>query len=65
MTVQLDMVSGFISSSGAPLGITISGFIQIPYGGGMTGLVMGDSAGNLWLLQVDTLGRLNTTQVTF
>lgn len=65
MSTQVDFIGSFIASNGAPLGVTINGFTLIPWGGGMGGLVMGDSAGNLWLLQIGTDGRLSTTQVTF
>lgn len=65
MAGQVDFLGSFIASNGAPLGVTLNGFSYIPYGGGMGGLVMGDSAGGLWLLQIGTDGRLTTTPVTF
>jgi len=65
MTVQLDMVKGLIGSNGSPLGIVLDGILYLPYSNANTGLAMQDSAGNIWLLQIDTSGRLSTTQVTF
>ncbi len=65
MPGQVDFLNSFIASNGAPLGVTLNGFTFIPYGGGMGGLVMSDSAGNFWLLQMGTDGRLQTSQVSF
>ena len=65
MTVQLDMVRSLIGSNGAPLGIVLDGILYLPYSNAQGGLAMQDSAGNIWLLQVGTDGRLSTTQVTF
>ena len=65
MAGQIDFLGAFIASNGAPLGIAISGFTLIPWGGGMGGLVMSDANGNFWLMQIDTDGRLSTSQVSF
>lgn len=59
-----DLISGFPSTGGIVIGVTISGFVYIPWASGQGGIVMGDSAGNLWLLQIGTDGRLSTAQIT-
>ncbi len=59
----IDLITGFIGPNGAPLGIVLNGFTKIPYNQG--GIVMEDSTGALWLLQIGTDGRLQTTQVAF
>ena len=59
----IDLISGFIGSNGAPLGVTLNGFTFIPFNQG--GIVMQDSSGALWLLQMNTDGSLLTSQVTF
>lgn len=64
MTIQLDLMSGLIDSSGIQIGYTLNGFLGFAYGNAQTGLLMQDSAGQYWMLQIDTDGRLGTTPVT-
>jgi len=59
-----DLISGFYSTGGTMLGITISGFVFIPWASGQGGIVMSDSAGALWLLTMGTDGRLSTVGIT-
>lgn len=59
------MLSGFYSGTGQQIGLTVGGFCVIPFSSGNGGLIMQDSSLNLWLLTVDTSGRLQTQQVTF
>jgi hypothetical protein len=59
----VDLITGFIGSNGAPLGVTLNGFTFIPFN--QSGIVMADANAVLWLLQIGTDGRLQTSQVTF
>ncbi len=58
-----NLIGQFISSQGQILGLILNGFTLIPYNHG--GIVMQDSSGALWLLQIGTDGRLSSAQVTF
>lgn len=64
MSTQVGFLDSLIAANGSPIGIVCSGFFAMPYGNGQTGLILGDSAGNLWLLQIATDGSLTTAQVT-
>lgn len=57
-----DLISGFYSTGGTLLGVTITGYVFVPYTQG--GIVMQDSSGALWLLQVGTDGRLSADTFT-
>lgn len=57
-----DLITSLISSSGTIIGTTLLGFVYIPYNQG--GILMQDSSGALWLLQINTDGSLSTSQVT-
>lgn len=59
-----DLISGFYSSSGTCIGISISGFVYLNQTNGQGGLVMSDANGVLWLLQIGTDGRLSSYSIT-
>lgn len=55
------LIAGFYASGGQQIGIALNGYLYIPSSQG--GIVMQDASGALWLLTIDTSGRLNTLQV--
>lgn len=59
-----DLIAGFYDTTGVLVGAKINGFAVFPFSLG-SGLAMQDSAGNWWLLQIGTDGRISTTEVTF
>lgn len=62
MSITLEFFSGLIDSSGVRVGYNVNGLLFIPYNGG--GIIMEDSAGAKWLLQINTDGSLAVSQVT-
>ena len=64
MSVTLSLFAALIDSSGVQIGYTLNGFMLMPYSSAQTGIMMQDSAGVYWLLQINTDGSLNVSQVT-
>ncbi len=56
------LISGFYATTGGQVGIAINAFLFIPFPQG--GIIMQDSAGAYWLLQIATDGSLSTTSYT-
>lgn len=62
MSAAISMMAGFYSTTGQQIGIALNGYLYIPYAKG--GIVMQDSSGANWLLQIATDGSLTTDAFT-